>query len=163
MGAGEWISVIPQCGRTLLWIWKALSYTSGPSTCLTPENTASRHWFWCLSLPRRSGLLYAIYLSLKTMRLLNCSGMLFSIRKIFPTPCLQQIEFCQHCYRIRKTAPRSIDYSMKVVVQVRCDQNPKGNLSPDIQICSYVEEVLWNETCWWNCDNGSMKPIYEKS
>jgi len=55
---------------------------------------------------------------------------------------LQQMEFCQHCYRIRKTAPRSIDYSMKVLVQVRCDQNPKGNLSPDIKMCSYVEEVL---------------------
>lgn len=41
-----------------------------------------------------------------------------------------------------ETASRSIDYSMKVVGEVRCDQNPKGNLSPDIQMYSYLEEVL---------------------
>lgn len=38
--------------------------------------------------------------------------------------------------------PRRDLSSMKVVVQVRCDQNPKANLSPDMKMCSYVEEVL---------------------
>lgn len=51
-----------------------------------------------------------------------------------------------HCLHFASTVTESgkpsIDYSMKVVVQVRCDQNLKGNLSPDIQMCSYVEEVL---------------------
>jgi len=80
MGAGEQISVIPNAGGHCYESGKL----SGPSTCLTPENTAGRHWFWWWSLPRRSGLLYAIYLSLKRMRLLNCSGMLFYSEN-FPT------------------------------------------------------------------------------
>lgn len=37
-------------------------------------------------------------------------------------------------------------------------RTPRATWVP--QMCSYVEEVLWNETCWWNCDNGSMKPIH---
>jgi hypothetical protein len=55
---GNPFSIIPNAGGDCVESgWKALSYTSGRSTCLTPENTASRHGFGFLSIPRRSGLL----------------------------------------------------------------------------------------------------------
>jgi hypothetical protein len=37
-----------------------------------------------------------------------------SIRKILPRACLLQMEFSLHCYRIRKTAPRSIYYLFRL-------------------------------------------------
>lgn len=162
MGAGERISVIPNAGGHCYESWKPCHILRGlPLAWPLRIRPPDIDFYDDLFRGDRAYSMPSIY------PFQGCACWIAqgccSIRKIFPRPCLQQMEFCQHCYRIRKTAPRSIDYSMKVLVQVRCDQNPKGNLSPDIQMCSYVEEVLWNETCWFNCDNGSMKPIYDKS
>lgn len=157
---GNPFSIIPNAGGHCYESgWKALSYTSGRSTCLTPENTASRHGFWWLSISRRSGLLYAIYLSFQTMRLLVellRDAVLFG--KFSQEHACCKWNLASTVTEFGKPRRDLSTIAWKSLYKFAVTRTPRATWVP--QMCSYVEEVLWNETCWWNCDNGSMKPIH---